>query len=109
MSKIYSHEQTAQIFAAMQNIELSNNGYAFIGHDPEVAQAVQSAGYVVLYVPNLHGRKEYKGFTQRAQECLKSEPFGVSTYQAPAQTLARPDVDYEGLILARNERAMMEY
>lgn len=109
MSKIYTHEQTAQIFAAMQDIELSNNGYAFIGHDAEVANAVQSAGYVVLYVPNLHGRKEYKGFTKRAQECLKAEPFGVSTYQAPASTLAHDTPDYEGLILARQERAMMDY
>lgn len=109
MSKIYTHEQTAKIFEAMQNIELSNNGYAFIGHDAEVANAVQSAGYVVLYVPNLHGRKEYKGFTRRAQECLKSEPFGVSTYQAPTPTLSRDDIDYEGLILARQERAMMDY
>ncbi len=109
MSKIYTPEQTAQVFEAIQNIELSNNGYAFIGHDGEVANAVQSAGYVVLYVPNLHGRKEYKGFTQHAQECLKSEPFGVSTYKAPAQTLASPNADFESLILARQERAMMDY
>jgi hypothetical protein len=97
----------------MQAIELGNNGYAslgrIIGNDADLAQALTDAGYVVLYLPNLHGRLEYKGFTQRAQECLKAEPFGVSTYQAPSQTLGRPDVDYEGLILARQERAVMDY
>lgn len=112
MSKIYTHEQTAKIFAAMQAIELANNGYAFLGHiignDADLAQALSDAGYVVLYVPNLHGRKEYKGFTQRAQDCLKSEPFGVSTYATPAPALT-PAFDYEGAILARQESRMLDY
>lgn len=105
---IYTADQSARILQAIENIELANNGYAFIGHDAQIAQAVEAAGYVVLYVPNLHGRKEYKGFTKRAQECLKREPFGVSTYAPAARTII-PEFDYEGAILARQERAMMDY
>lgn len=112
MSKIYTHEQTAKIFAAMQSIELANNGYAFIGHiigkDADLAQALTVAGYKVISAPNLHGRMEYKGFTARAAETLSIEHFATpATARAPRQWSDGPD--YEGAILARQERAMMDY
>jgi RIO-like serine/threonine protein kinase len=112
MSKIYTHEQTAKIFAAMKDIELANNGYAFIGHiigkDADVAQALTSAGYKVITAPNLHGRMEYKGFTARAAESLSIEHFSMpAVARTPRQWSEAPD--YEGAILARQESRMMDY
>jgi hypothetical protein len=111
MSKIYTHEQTAKIFAAMQAIELANNGYAFLGHiigkDADLAKALTDAGYTVRMLPNLHGRMEYKGFTARAAQ------FILAHCAMPAITRERVTLsdgpDYEGAILARQESRMMDY
>jgi hypothetical protein len=113
MSKIYNHEQTAKIFAAMQEIELANNGYAFLGHiigkDADLAQALTTAGYKVITAPNLHGRMEYKGFTARAAESLSIEHFVTPAIaRAPSRNLT-PAFDYEGAILARQESRMLDY
>jgi hypothetical protein len=112
MSKIYTHEQTALIFAAMQAIELANNGYAFLGHiigkDADLAQALTSAGYKVITAPNLHGRMEYKGFTARAAESLSIEHFSTpAVARTPRQWSDGPD--YEGVILARQDARMLDY
>jgi hypothetical protein len=110
MSKIYTHEQTAKIFAAMQEIELANNGYAFLGHvigkDEELAQAVTNAGYTVRMLPNLHGRMEYKGFTARAAQFILAHCATPATAREPRQS---DGPDYEGAILARQESRMMDY
>jgi hypothetical protein len=111
MSKIYTHEQTAKIFAAMQEIELANNGYAFLGHiigkDEELAQAVTDAGYTVRMLPNLHGRMEYKGFTASAAQFILAHCATPATARATRQSADGPD--YEGAILARQESRMMDY
>jgi hypothetical protein len=112
MSKIYTHEQTAKIFAAMQAIELANNGYAFLGHiigkDTDLAQALTDAGYTVRMLPNLHGRMEYKGFTARAAQFILAHCAMPAIARAPSCNLT-PAFDYEGAILARQESRMLDY
>ena len=103
---IYSPEISARIIDAMQSITLGNNGYADIGPNETIADACRAAGFVVIRSTNLHGRPTYKGFTKAAQEALRGEPYAVSTYK-PIEH--RDDFDYEGAILARQERAMMDY
>jgi hypothetical protein len=104
MSKIYTHEQTAKIFAAMQAIELANNGYAFLGHiigkDTDLAQALTDAGYTV--------RMEYKGFTARAAQFILAHCAMPAIARAPSCNLT-PAFDYEGAILARQESRMLDY
>lgn len=92
------------------DIEMGNNGYASFARDEKLAAAVQAAGYVVLLSEDIFKRKSYRGFTQRAQESLRHEPFGVSTYKAPLQNFVSDDgPDYEAMILDRQEHAMMGY
>lgn len=92
------------------DIELGNNGYANFPFDDKLAAAVQDAGYVVTVSEDIFRRKSYRGFTKRAQENLRHEPFGVSTYQPPSQSACLNDgPDYEALILARQELEMMDY
>lgn len=103
MSKILSPELSALVLAAIEMILLGNNGYADIGVNPEVAEAVRAAGFIVIASKNLHGAFVYKGFTKASQESLASAPYGVSLYKPIVQ---RDDFDYEGAILARQERFM---
>ena len=95
---IYTAEQTAAIFSAIQSIELGNNGYADIGTDSVIAEAVEKAGYVVI-----KNGKTYKGFTKAAQAALAVEPFGISRYSDTNHN-SIIEIDYEGALLARAER-----
>jgi hypothetical protein len=101
---IYAPELTAKIFAAINSVMLSNNGYAEIGNDSAVAEAMSLAGFVVIHTKSLFGRPTYKAFTKEAQVALATD--GVPHYKT-----VRNDTgpDYEGMILARQERAMMDY
>lgn len=99
---IFSPNQTAKILAAIQSVMLGNNGYADIGVDPIVAQAVADAGFVVIATRDLHGKAIYRGFSKAAQAALAIEPFGASTYKPFKTRVETPD--YEGAILARNDR-----
>lgn len=98
---IYTAEQTAAIFAAIESIEMGNNGHADIGTDDAIGDAVRSAGYTVIRTTDLHGRPVLRGFTKAAQAALAAGD-GVSTYKAFTPRMELPD--YEGAILARDER-----
>jgi len=105
--KIYSPDLTAKILDAMQSIELSNNGYADIGNNAAIADALRDAGFVVNASTNLHGNATFIAYTKRAQKCLQSEPFAVSRSTPIPLRVDGPD--YEGMILRRQERVMMDY
>jgi alkanesulfonate monooxygenase SsuD/methylene tetrahydromethanopterin reductase-like flavin-dependent oxidoreductase (luciferase family) len=76
--KIYSPAMTARVFAAIESVLMSNNGYADIGNNTELAQAVEAAGFTVIHTTNLHGCPTYKASTARAQAALAVSPFGVA-------------------------------
>jgi len=99
---IHTAATSALILDAIQSVLLANNGYADIGMNAEVAAAMETAGFVVIRTTNLHGNPVNRAFTKKAQECLRVEPFGVSTYKAFTTRQDAPD--YEGAILARGER-----
>ena len=106
---IYTPEQSAAILRVAQDIELSNNGWSIIPDCPVVHSGLQAAGYVVIASLDYHGRPCWKGYTKRAQAALKGQEYGQSTYR-PSSRIASVDVpDYEGAILARQERATMDY
>lgn len=106
---IYSPEQSAAILRAAQDIELSNNGWSIIPACPIVQSGLQAAGYVVIAALDYHGRPVYKGYTKKAQAALQGQEYGQSTYR-PSSRIASVDVpDYEGAILARQERETMDY
>lgn len=94
---------TTAILTAIENIVGSNNGYADIGNNPAVADAVRLAGFVVIRSTNLHGAPTFRGSTRAAQTALAAEPFGVSTYRPITRTQDGPD--FEALILARQDAA----
>lgn len=96
---IHPPEVSARILDAILSIEMGNNGYADIGTDTTVANAVETAGYVVIRTTDLHGRPVYRGFTRASQEALRGEPFAVSTYGPVRMPEDMPD--YEALILNR--------
>jgi hypothetical protein len=102
---IYTAAQTTEILATIDSIMLGNNGYARFQASDLIADAVRSAGFVVFRSTDLHGRPCWFGSTREAQESLRSAPYGVSTYKAPARRQEEPD--YEGMILARQERQSM--
>jgi hypothetical protein len=100
---IYSPEMTEKIMTAIRAVLLGNNGYADIGNNTAVAEAVKLAGFAVIHTKDAHGCAVYRAFTAQAQKALKAEPlFSVSTYK-PVQ--AKQDgPDYEALILARQDK-----
>ena len=102
---IYTTEHSAKILKAMNDVTASNNGYADIGHNPDIANALFLAGFVVIESTNLHGNPTFKAFTKRAQEALRFSQFGESTYRAPTATSNQYGGDIEGAILARQESA----
>lgn len=104
---IYTADQTAAIFDAIESVMLGNNGYANIGTDATVADAVRAAGFTVVLTKDLFGRPVYKGFTAAGRAAaIADAPKMVSRIdlRAPAFT-----PDYEGAILNRQERMMMDY
>lgn len=91
-----------QIADAIKAIDMANNGYADIGRDPRLCEALHARGYVVIATQDLHGNAVFRGFTRRAQQCLGQEPFGQSTYKPIKPRDLGPD--YEELILREQER-----
>lgn len=101
-------EQSSTILRVAQDIELSNNGWSIIPACPVVQSGLQAAGYVVIASRDYHGRPCFKGYTKKAQSALQGQEYGQSTYR-PSSRIAVDVPDYEGAILARQERATMDY
>ena len=99
---IHTPAASALILDAMKSVLLANNGYADIGMNAEVAAAMETAGFVVIRTTNLHGNPVNRAFTKAAQESLRTSPHGISTYKDFTTRQDAPD--YEGAILARNDR-----
>lgn len=97
-----SKETLSLIEQAKESVLSANNGYAFIGLNESVAAALQRDGFVVIKTTNLHGNKEYKAFSQRAQEALKKEHFAVPTYKSFSMPMELPD--YEAMILSKQAK-----
>lgn len=103
---IYTADQTAAIFTAIESVMLGNNGYANIGTDALVADAVRAAGFTVILSRDLFGNPVYKGFTSAGHAAAISEaPKMVSRIDMNRRAFAP---DYEGAILDRQERMMMD-
>lgn len=98
---VYSPDHSARILAAMQSVMLSNNGYADIGYNPDIANALHLAGFIVIESTNLHGMPTFKAFTKAGQAALRFAPHAFSTYRPIMY--AADTIDYEGAILARQE------
>jgi TRAP-type C4-dicarboxylate transport system substrate-binding protein len=101
---IYTPETSANILAAMQSIQMSNNGWSWIDNDDTLIKALQTAGYTIIETA-----AGVKAFSRRAQEALAADykahgaaSFAVPTYGTTAPKEHAPD--YEGMILARQER-----
>ena len=111
MTQIFTPTETAAILRAMQDIEGGNNGWAYVPADPAVREGLQAAGYVVLRSVDGHGRAAWRGYTRRAQDALRADrDAGVpvsSDYRVFRAQHAMPDI--EGAILARQERATMDW
>lgn len=95
-----------RITQAVQSVELSNNGHAWIGFEDDLAEAMRERGYTVIAAPNAAGRREWKAFTKRSQDALRSEAaagsaFAVSTYKPVQPRDLGPD--YEEAILRQQE------
>jgi|GEM_PF-6121974 len=106
---IYTPEQTAKILDAINGIEMSNNGWSWVENDPALIGALRIAGYLVFEV-----RGGMKAYTRAAQEALASEykAHGPASFAVPARavrnTPQEPGFDFEAMILARQERWMMD-
>jgi hypothetical protein len=106
---ILTVQTSEKIFACMNDLVLSNNGYTTTYHK-DVADAMAFSGFPVISSSDLHGKGCFKIFTQQGQDALRNENFGINTYMTPSQVLCTADtVDYEGLILARQEAQTMDF
>ncbi len=94
-----------RIAQARFDIEMGNNGYAFIGHDDQVAAALREQGFDVRLCRNLHGNLEYKGFTAASVAALRKDPNSVSPWQPVTHFSEVPD--YEAAILARQANFLL--
>ena len=107
---IYSPELSEKILAAMERVSLSNNGWAWIQDDAELVKGLQLAGYVVIETGT-----GTKAFSRAAQEALAEDykQHGSASFAVPARATHKParedGPDYEAMILARQERWMMDY
>lgn len=106
---IYTPEQSTKILDAIHGIELSNNGWSWIENDPALIDALRVAGYVVFEV-----RGGMKAYTRAAQAALAAEykAHGPASFAAPARAVRtaphESGPDFEAMILARQERWMMD-
>lgn len=105
---IHTPETSAKILDAIQSIELSNNGWSWIEHDTTLIKALRHAGYVVFEV-----RGGVKAYTRAAQEALAAEykARGAASFAVlrdKPSTAKEPAPDYEGMILSRQERWLMD-
>lgn len=105
---IYTSKQSERILDAINTVMLANNGYADIGTDTVVASALQQAGFSVIFTVDLAGRGVYRAFTKKAQNALREEPFGTSTYQTVCQKI---DTSWglEDILLAKAEGILKTY
>lgn len=103
MTKVYSTETSALILEAIQNIELGNNGYADIGNNADVIEAVQIAGYTVIPSRNAWGNRTHKGYTPKGMEAARKD--GKLYVAKPNKQNYAHEFDYEGAILRRQENA----
>lgn len=103
---IYTADQAAAIFEAIESVMLGNNGYANIGTDALVAGAVRAAGFMVILSRDLFGNPVYKGFTAAGRAAtIADAPKMVSRIDMRRNDFAP---DYEGAILDRQERMTMD-
>ena len=99
---------TLPVAAAIASIDLGNNGHADLGTNPELAAAVQAAGYPVVRSRDLHGNPVFRGYTPKAYaiRCneLKRPPVPLARSGGGAcWDLSGYAFDAEGAILARQE------
>ena len=104
---VYTPETSAKILAAMQDIAMSNNGWSLIENDPSLVKALQTAGYTIIET-----KAGVKAYSRAAQTALAAEykAHGPASFAVPTYGTAAPKehaLDYEGMILARQERWMM--
>lgn len=105
---IHTCEMSEKIFDAIESIELSNNGWSWVDNDATLIAALRTAGYVVFEV-----RGGVKAYTRAAQDALAAEykAHGAASFAVPARAAYTAPkehaTDYEGMILARQERWMM--
>lgn len=100
--RVFDPTQSAVILRTILDIEAGNNGWSFIPSHAWLHEALTAAGYTVLASLDFHGRPAFKGYTKRAQQALRGEPFAQSTYKPVRVDEQTPD--YEGAILDRQER-----
>lgn len=104
---IYSIEDSAAIMDAINGIMLANNGYSDIGNNPVVIEAVKAAGFTVIKGTNLWGGRTHKAFTAAGAKAQLAEQAEMAKTKKPLKLT--PDFDFEGAILARQERMMMDF
>ena len=101
----------APVAAAIASIDLGNNGHADIGTNPQLAAAVQAAGYPVIPARDLHGNPVFRGYTPKAYAIRGNEMKCPPAPPAPparsgggiCRDLSGYTFDAEGAILARQE------
>lgn len=104
---IYSIEDSAAIMTAINSILLANNGYSDIGNNPVVIEAVKAAGFTVITATNLWGNKTHKAFTAEGAKAQLEEQ--AITIKAKKPVKLTQYFDYEGAILARQERMILDF
>ena len=104
---IYSIEDSAAIMTAINSILVANNGYSDIGNNPAVVEAVKAAGFTVITATNLWGNKTHKAFTADGAKAQLAEQ--AITIKSKKPVKLTPDFDYEGAILARQERLIADF
>lgn len=101
---IYTPETSALILDAMRGIQISNNGWTWIKNDLALINALQTAGYTIIETS-----AGVKAYSRAAQEALAAEykAHGPASFAVPTYGPFTPKddaPDYEGAILARQER-----
>jgi hypothetical protein len=93
---VYTPEQSSDIVTAIQAVLLGNNGYATVGRAPHVVSGLTAAGFIVI---------NGTGYTQHALDCLRIDARNHAAARKPVSVdTGWNDFDYEGAILARQER-----
>jgi hypothetical protein len=104
---IYSIEDSAAIMTAINSILLANNGYSDIGNNPVVIEAVKAAGFTVIKGTSIFGGRTHKAFTFEGKKAQIAEQAEIIKNKKPLKLT--PDFDYEGAILARQERLIADF
>jgi hypothetical protein len=101
---IYSTELSERILDLIESVALANNGYAFT-NDKEAAEALEKAGYIVKI--NTTGFA-FTVYSLHAYECAKQDYKNAPKKQQQKISFNSYYPDYEGAILARQEKYMMD-